>query len=49
MTAELITLDEVQDLVELETIDAPSDAKDFVEGFAIGLGVVVGIAALFGC
>lgn len=28
---------------ELEQIVAPSDAWDFVEGFAIGLGIVVAL------
>jgi hypothetical protein len=33
-------------MTELETIQAPSDAKDFVEGFAIGIGLVAAFAAL---
>ncbi len=33
-------------ITELETIQAPSDAKDFVEGFAIGIGLVAAFAAL---
>lgn len=33
-------------VTELEDIQAPSDAKDFVEGFAIGIGLVAAFAAL---
>lgn len=28
------------DVIELDLIEAPSSARDFVEGFAVGLGIV---------
>lgn len=31
---------------ELESIEAPDDARDFIEGVAIGLGIVAAIVAL---
>jgi hypothetical protein len=32
-------------MTELESIQAPSAAKDFIEGFAIGIGIVAAIVA----
>jgi hypothetical protein len=33
-------------MTELESIQAPSAAKDFIEGFAIGIGIVAAVVAL---
>lgn len=33
-------------MTELETIQAPSEAKDYIEGVAIGLGIMMAFVVL---
>lgn len=33
-------------MTELETIQAPSEAKEYIEGFAIGLGIAMAFVVL---